>query len=73
MDWTGCEYVEVIAGKVSGVPLVRDSRVPADTVWESFELGESPAEISNSFYLRPADVRAIIDWAAARTPILKAS
>jgi uncharacterized protein (DUF433 family) len=35
MDWTGCEIVEVIPGKVSGVPLIKNSRVPADLVVES--------------------------------------
>lgn len=63
MDWTGCPHVEVIPGKVSGVPLVRGSRVPADTVLESHELGETVEEIAFSFDLKPADIRQVLSYA----------
>jgi hypothetical protein len=36
MDWTGCEVVEVVRGKVSGVPILKGSRVQADAVLEIF-------------------------------------
>ena len=66
MDWSGCHYVEVISGKVSGVPLVRGSRVPVDTVLESFELGETVEEIAYSFDLQPAAIRAVLTYASER-------
>jgi uncharacterized protein (DUF433 family) len=69
MDWTGCPYVEVIPGKVSGVPLVRRSRVPADTVLESHELGESVDEIAFSFDLDPDDIRAVLSYAMERSAL----
>ncbi len=59
MDWTGCELVERVPGKVSGVPILKHSRVQADTVWESYELGETVEET----------VDAVIRFAEARRPV----
>ena len=66
MDWTGCGVVEVIPGKVSGAPLVKASRVQADTVLESFVLGESPEEIAYSYSLEVREVLEVLRFAAAR-------
>ena len=66
MDWTGCDAVEVIPGKVSGVPILKHSRVQADTVLESHELGESIKDIAFSFDLKPEDVRKVLAFAEAR-------
>jgi len=65
MDWSGCEVVETVPGKVSGAPLVKGSRVQADTVLESHHLGESVDEIAYSFDLNPSDIRALLTYAAA--------
>jgi uncharacterized protein (DUF433 family) len=62
MDWSGCDIVEVVPGKVSGVPLVRNTRVPADTVLESAELGESAEEIAFNYDLQLEDVRTLLEY-----------
>jgi uncharacterized protein (DUF433 family) len=49
MDWSGCELVEVIEGKVSGQPLVVGTRIPADFVIESYELTGSVEEVLEEF------------------------
>jgi len=49
MDWSGCELVEVIPGKVSGQPLVKDTLIPADFVIESYELTGSVEEVLEEF------------------------
>lgn len=49
MDWSGCELVEVVPGKVSGVPLVNGTRIPADFVIESYELAGSVNEVLEEF------------------------
>ncbi|MDX6460474.1 MAG: hypothetical protein QOE55_4171, partial [Acidobacteriaceae bacterium] len=41
MDWSSCEVVEIVPGKVSGLPVIRGSRVPADQVLENHNAGES--------------------------------
>ncbi len=65
MDWSGCPVVEVVPGKVSGAPILRHSRVTADAVLESFELGESVDDIAYSFDLKPDDIRAVLAYAEA--------
>jgi uncharacterized protein (DUF433 family) len=65
MDWSGCEFVEVIPGKVSGVPLVKGSRVQADTVLESYEMGESVEEIVYSYSLDPGLIVSVLAYAGA--------
>jgi len=49
MDWSGCDLVEVVEDKVSGVPLVKGTRIPADFVVESFDLTGSVAEVLEEF------------------------
>jgi uncharacterized protein (DUF433 family) len=65
MDWSGCEIVETIPGKVSGAPLVKGSRVQAETVLESHQLGESVDQIAYSFDLDPDDIRGLLTYASA--------
>ncbi len=60
--------VEVIPGKVSGVPILRGSRVPADQVVENYECGESVEDIAYNFDLKPDDIRAVLAYAGARQP-----
>ncbi len=67
MRWEGCNAVEVVPGVVSGVPIIRGSRVQADTVLESAELGETVEEIAYSFGLDPKDIREVLSFAASRS------
>ena len=32
MDWSDCPLVEVIPGKVSGVPLLKNTRLPVEAI-----------------------------------------
>jgi len=49
IDWTGCELVEQIPGKVSGRPVVRGTRILADTIFQDAELGSSLEEIHENY------------------------
>jgi uncharacterized protein (DUF433 family) len=66
MDWSSCEAVEVVPGKVSGLPVIRGSRVPADQVLENYDTGESVEDIAHNFDLKPDDIRAVLTYAAGR-------
>jgi uncharacterized protein (DUF433 family) len=67
MDWSGCDLVEVVPGKVSGQPLVTGTRIPADFVIESFELAGSVAEVLEEFPRLSKDiVLQLVQFAAAR-------
>jgi uncharacterized protein (DUF433 family) len=49
IDWTGCDLVERIPGKVSGSPIVRGTRILADTIVEDAELGSPIEEIHENY------------------------
>ena len=66
MDWSECPVVEVVPGKVSGAPILKHSRVTADAVLESHQLGESVEEIAYSFDLNPDDIRKVLAYAESR-------
>ncbi len=59
MNWSGCELVEIVPGKVSGVPVIRGTRVPADQVIASLDAGETVEEIAYNFDLELVVVRAL--------------
>lgn len=69
MDWSDYEGVETIPGKVSGAPVVKGTRVQADTVVESAELGETPEEIADNFDLELDDVRRLLEYAVTRNAV----
>jgi uncharacterized protein (DUF433 family) len=73
MDWTGCEVVEVVPGKVSGVPILKGSRVQADAVLQNAESGESVEDIAYNFDLDPEDIRKVLSYAASRQTVKHAS
>jgi uncharacterized protein (DUF433 family) len=37
MDWTDCEIVESVPGKVSGAPVLVGTRIPADAITENVD------------------------------------
>jgi uncharacterized protein (DUF433 family) len=39
VDWSECDLVESVAGKVGGRPVVKGTRIPADTILIDEELG----------------------------------
>lgn len=49
IDWTDCHLVERIAGKLAGRPVIRGTRIAADTIMQAFELGESIEDIREGF------------------------
>ena len=66
IDWTGCELVERIPGKVSGRPMVRGTRIIADTIVEDAELGSSLEEIHENYPDLPlSTIERLISFAHA--------
>jgi uncharacterized protein (DUF433 family) len=67
MDWTNCDMVETIPGKVSGVALVRGTRIPADVIVKNFEAGSPLEEISENYpSLSLNTISALILFAQSR-------
>ena len=64
IDWTDCELVERIPGKVSGRPIVRGTRILADTIVQDAELGSPLEEIQENYPdLSLAQIQQLISFA----------
>ncbi len=64
IDWTDCELVERVPGKVSGRPIVKGTRILADTIPQDAELGSTVEEISENYPdLSIATIERLISFA----------
>lgn len=64
IDWAGCDLVERIPGKVSGRPLLRGTRILADTIVEDADLGSPLEEIHENYPDVPVvDIERLIAFA----------
>lgn len=60
MNWFGCPVIEQVPGRMSGVPVLRDSRVrPEDLIGN---LDEGPEWMADAFGLSIEDVRAVLEF-----------
>ncbi len=67
IDWSGCPLVEVVPGKVSGAPILKGTRLPAQTIVDNHDYGMTPAEIVEQFGVAEDQVRQILDYARSHT------
>ena len=64
MDWSHCPDVESVPDRLSGVPVVKGTRVQADAVIQHFDGGFSAEEIADEIFdLDVEAVRRVIDFA----------
>jgi len=63
VDWSECALVESRQGVLSGSPVLRDSRMPADAIVNNFDYGLSAAEIAEQFELPVGCVEAVLAYA----------
>lgn len=55
MDWTGCDAVEQVPGKVGGRPVIKGTRIEPDVVLIDEEYGRTPEQTHASFPTLPVD------------------
>jgi uncharacterized protein (DUF433 family) len=60
MRWEDCEFVEIMPGKVGGVPLLKGTRMPVQGVIDNFDDGLTPDEIAEVFDLDLGAVRDVL-------------
>jgi len=63
MDWSGCDMVEINPRKVSGVPVVKGTRVQADAIVENYEGGSEIEEIAENFAIPETTIRGLLEFA----------
>jgi uncharacterized protein (DUF433 family) len=67
IDWTACELIEQIPGKVSGRPIVRGTRILPDGIVNSYDMGESIEELREGFPSLSVDqIKRLIEFAHAQ-------
>jgi uncharacterized protein (DUF433 family) len=67
MDWSGCDLVEVIPGKISGAPLLKGTRLPVDVILANFEAGSSIQDIAENYPAASVEtVKALLTYASER-------
>ena len=72
VGWFGCPLVEVDPEKLSGVPILRGTRLQADSVVENYDEDGSPIEeISENFDIPEAIIREVLAYAARQEPTIK--
>jgi len=63
INWTTCELIEQVPGKVSGKSVVRGTRVMPGPIVNSYELGDSIDEINEGFpSLSVIQIKRVIDF-----------
>ncbi|MGA2852235.1 MAG: DUF433 domain-containing protein [Terracidiphilus sp.] len=62
LDWSGCSEVEVVPGKVSGTPILRNTRFPADSILDHYVQGHSVEHILECFVLDARQVQVVYDY-----------
>ena len=67
VDWTACELIESVPGKVSGRPVVRGTRILPDAIVGSYDLGETIDELREGFpSLSVSQIKRLIEFAHAQ-------
>ena len=67
IDWTQCELIERVPGKVSGRPIVRGTRILPDAVVNGYNAGETIALIHENYPgLSVSQIRRLIEFAHSR-------
>jgi uncharacterized protein (DUF433 family) len=70
IDWTGCNDVERVPGRVSGQPVVKGTRILADGVIDNADAGVTAEELGTEIFpgLGVERARRIIDYARQHAP-----
>jgi uncharacterized protein (DUF433 family) len=67
IDWTQCRIVEVVPGRLSGTPVLWNTRLPVSAILNIYDGGLEPEEIVEAFELSVTDVRTILEFGEQRT------
>lgn len=67
IDWTQCELIQQVPGKVSGRPIVRGTRILPDAIVNSYYAGE-PLNLIHENYpgLSITQIQRLIEFGHAR-------
>ena len=64
LDWSPCPAVESVPGRLSGVWVFRDTRMPVSAVFENLQAGATVDEITEWFHIPKQQVIEVLEFAA---------
>jgi len=64
LDWSQCQAVESIPGKVSGAWVFKGTRTPVAIIFENLEDGMTIDEVIEQFPVTREQIRAVLEFAA---------
>jgi uncharacterized protein (DUF433 family) len=62
LDWSQCDAVESVPGKVSGAWVLKGTRMPVQTIFANLEAGMSLKEITEVFDVTPQEIEAVVHF-----------
>ncbi len=66
VDWSDCPLVERDPFKLGGVPILKGTRMQADSIVENYEGGSPVEEIADNFEIDEETVRLVLKYASAK-------
>jgi uncharacterized protein (DUF433 family) len=60
LDWSQCDAVESVPGKVSGAWVFRGTRMPVQTVFVNLAAGMSIKEITEVWDVKAEEIEAVV-------------
>lgn len=64
LDWSQCEAVESVPGRVSGAWTFKNSRTPVQLVFENLQDGMTFDEIIEQYPVSREEIQAVLDFVA---------
>jgi uncharacterized protein (DUF433 family) len=65
LDWSQCDAVESIPGKVSGAWVFKGTRMPVQTVFVNLAAGMSVKEITEVWDVKAEEIEAVVRFVSA--------
>ena len=62
LDWSQCDAVESVPGKVSGAWVLKGTRMPVQTVFANLEAGMSVKETTEVFDVKAEEIEAVVNF-----------
>jgi uncharacterized protein (DUF433 family) len=62
LNWSECQAVESVPGRVSGTWVFRDTRLPVATIFENLQDGMTIEELMAQFDVSREQIRAVLQF-----------
>ena len=60
VDWSGCDLVECVEGRVGGAPVIRGTRLTVEAITTNYDSGLEPKQVASVFEIDVSTVEAVL-------------